>query len=407
MRLDRPWLHRPAVIAVLDALERGGARAWFVGGCVRDGLLGLEAGDIDIATDAVPDRVTELVEGRAARGADRRGARDDHGRVGPLPVEVTTLRRDVATDGRRATVAFTDRLEEDAGRRDFTVNALYATRDGAVLDPVGEGLGDLRARRIRFIGDPHDRIREDYLRILRFFRFHAWYADPGPWAWMPTALAASAELADGIDRLAKERIGMEMRKLLAAPDPAPAVAAMAQAGILHRILPGADARSCRCWWPIEDEATCRPTAAAAGRCSAGRMSATRCACRGPRRRCWRACATGMAGRCFGAVNWAIGTGRGWRGISCCCAARWRSRTVDATAEVASWRRARGRCFPVKAADLMPRGQGSRAGRGTRTAGTTLDRKRVPRRRMSCWADPDPLDSGPGRGLGAPLSCGRG
>jgi poly(A) polymerase len=110
-----------------------------------------------------------------------------------------------------------------------------------VLDPVEQGLSDLRARRIRFIGDPHDRIREDYLRILRFFRFHAWYADPAE-GMDADGLAASAELADGIDRLAKERIGMEMRKLLAAPDPAPAVAAMAQAGVLNRVLPGADAR---------------------------------------------------------------------------------------------------------------------------------------------------------------------
>jgi poly(A) polymerase len=157
------------------------------------------------------------------------------------PVEVTTLRRDVATDGRRATVAFTDRLEEDAHRRDFTVNALYAAPDGTVLDPTGEGLDDLRARRIRFIGDPHDRIREDYLRILRFFRFHAWYADPAH-GMDADALAASAELAEGLDRLPKERIGAEMRKLLAAPDPAPAVAAMARSGILHRILPGSDDR---------------------------------------------------------------------------------------------------------------------------------------------------------------------
>jgi poly(A) polymerase len=246
------------VVAVLDALERDGARAWFVGGCVRDGLLGLKAGDIDVATDAVPERVVELVE-RAGLRAVPTGA--EHGTItvvsDHVPVEVTTLRRDVATDGRRATVAFTDRLDEDAGRRDFTVNALYATRDGTVIDPVGEGLGDLRARRIRFIGDPHDRIREDYLRILRFFRFHAWYAEPGH-GLDAEALAAAAELADGLDRLAKERIGAEMRKLLKAPDPAPAVAAMAQAGILGRILPGADPRSLPLLVAIEDEGDVPP-----------------------------------------------------------------------------------------------------------------------------------------------------
>jgi poly(A) polymerase len=242
MRLTAHWLDKPAVIAVLDALEGGGARAWFVGGCVRDGLLGLEAGDIDITTDAPPDRVTRLVEDAGLRAVPT-GA--DHGTVTVVadhfPVEVTTLRRDVATDGRRATVAFTDRIEEDAERRDFTVNALYATRRGEVLDPVEQGLDDLRARRIRFIGYPDDRIREDYLRILRFFRFHAWYADPGQ-GMDADGLAASAELAEGIDRLAKERIGMEMRKLLAAPDPAPAVAAMTRSGILQRVLPGADDR---------------------------------------------------------------------------------------------------------------------------------------------------------------------
>jgi poly(A) polymerase len=241
MRLTAHWLDKPAVIAVLDALEGGGARAWFVGGCVRDGLLGLEAGDIDIATDAPPDRVTRLVEDAGLRAVPT-GA--DHGTVTVVadhfPVEVTTLRRDVATDGRRATVAFTDRIEEDAERRDFTVNALYATRRGEVLDPVEQGLDDLRARRIRFIGYPHDRIREDYLRILRFFRFHAWYADPGQ-GMDADGLAASAELAEGIDRLAKERIGMEMRKLLPRPI-RPLPSRRWRAGILMRVLPGADDR---------------------------------------------------------------------------------------------------------------------------------------------------------------------
>ena len=254
MRLTAHWLEKPAVIAVLDALEAGGARAWFVGGCVRDGLLGLEAGDIDVATDAMPNRVKELVEKAGLRAIP---TGEDHGTITVVadhfPVEVTTLRRDVATDGRRATVAFTDRIEEDAERRDFTVNALYATRHGEVLDPVEDGMSDLRARRIRFIGDPHDRIREDYLRILRFFRFHAWYADPAM-GMDADGLAASAELAEGIDRLAKERIGMEMRKLLAAPDPAPAVAAMARSGILNRVLVGADDRFLPVLVDLEGEA---------------------------------------------------------------------------------------------------------------------------------------------------------
>jgi poly(A) polymerase len=136
---------------------------------------------------------------------------------------------------------FSDNLLDDAQRRDFTMNALYATRNGTVLDPTGQGLPDLVARRLRFIGPPEDRIHEDYLRILRFFRFHAWYADPDA-GFDRDGLAACAQLSGGIDNLARERVGAEMRKLLAAPDPAPSVATMAQAGVLSRILPGADAR---------------------------------------------------------------------------------------------------------------------------------------------------------------------
>ncbi len=241
MRLEAPWLDLPETRAVMDALAAGGARAWFVGGCVRDGLLGIEVGDIDITTDANPARVTELAEAAGLRAVPT-GV--EHGTVtvvaGHRPHEVTTLRRDVSTDGRRATVAFTDRLEEDAARRDFTMNALYATAGGEVLDPTGEGLGDLAARRVRFIGDPHGRIAEDYLRILRFFRFHAWYA--GEAGLDAEGLAACAEMAEGLERLSRERVGAEMLKLLAAPDPAPVVAAMAASGVLGHILPGTEAR---------------------------------------------------------------------------------------------------------------------------------------------------------------------
>ncbi len=242
MKLATHWLDDPATVAVMDALARGGARAWFVGGCVRDGLLGAEAGDIDVATDAQPRRVAEMA---AAAGLKCVPTGEEHGTVTLVsahrPYEVTTLRRDVSTDGRRATVAYTERLEEDAHRRDFTINALYAERDGTVLDPTGEGKADLSARRVRFIGDPHDRIAEDYLRILRFFRFHAWYAEPAG-GLDAAGLAASAEMAGGLSRLSRERVGGEMRKLLAAPDPAPSVAAMERSGVLGRILPGADAR---------------------------------------------------------------------------------------------------------------------------------------------------------------------
>ena len=154
-----------------------------------------------------------------------------------MPFEVTTFRRDIQTDGRRAVVAFTDAMEEDARRRDFTVNAIYADADGVVADPLG-GISDLQARRIRFIEDATLRIREDYLRILRFFRFHAQYGDPGA-GLDAEALDAIAGNLDGLETLPGERVGAEMRKLLEAPDPAPALAAMEMTGALPRVLPGA------------------------------------------------------------------------------------------------------------------------------------------------------------------------
>lgn len=242
MKLSADWIDARATRMVMDLLTGSGHGAWFVGGCVRNGLLGEPVHDIDITTDARPERVMDLAQ---AAGIKAVPTGIDHGTVTLVqeghPFEVTTLRRDVSTDGRRATVAFTDRLEEDAARRDFTMNALYASADGTVLDPTGEGLADLKARNLRFIGEPVDRIREDYLRILRFFRFFAWYADPENGLSSEGLAACAAEL-DGIAGLSRERLGAEMKKLLSAPDPGQAVAAMAQSGVLSRVLPGADAR---------------------------------------------------------------------------------------------------------------------------------------------------------------------
>jgi len=238
-RITGGWLEDPATRAVTALLTGAGHRALFVGGCVRDALLGRPVGDIDIATDARPERVMDLADAAGVRPVPTGLA---HGTVTLVadgrPFEVTTFRRDVETFGRHAVVAFTDDVAEDATRRDFTMNALYAEPDGAVIDPLG-GLRDLQARRVRFVGDAGNRIAEDYLRILRFFRFHAWYGEAGNGP-DPDGLAACAAGRDGLAALSRERVGAEMARLLAAPDPAPAVAAMADGGVLDRVLPGAD-----------------------------------------------------------------------------------------------------------------------------------------------------------------------
>ncbi|WP_299684540.1 CCA tRNA nucleotidyltransferase [uncultured Tateyamaria sp.] len=220
-------------------LEDAGHCAYFVGGCVRNAVMGVAASDVDIATDASPDDVMHIAEEGGVRAVPT-GL--DHGTVTLVidgtPYEVTTFRRDVDTDGRRAVVVFSTRMDDDARRRDFTMNALYADRHGWVHDPVG-GLRDAQARRVRFIDDPVQRIREDYLRALRFFRFSAWYADPDL-GWDADALAAIAETLDGLHTLSAERVGAETLKLLSAPNPAPAVSVMARVGVLARLIPGAD-----------------------------------------------------------------------------------------------------------------------------------------------------------------------
>ncbi len=239
-QIKASWLTNAPSQAVCKVLTDAGYQAWFVGGCVRNALLDEPVADLDLSTDAHPDEVTRLAE---AAGLKVIPTGIEHGTVTILaqnvPYEVTTFRRDVATDGRRATVAFADNMTDDARRRDFTMNALYAAPDGSIADPLG-GLSDLRARRIRFIEDADMRIKEDYLRILRFFRFHAWYGDAneGP---DPDGLAACAANIEGLRQLSIERITSELLKLLAAPDPAPAVASLSATGGLAQILPGATA----------------------------------------------------------------------------------------------------------------------------------------------------------------------
>lgn len=238
MRIDGEWLD--AARPVMAVLTGAGAQARAVGGCVRNALIGAPVADVDLATDAVPERVIALVEAAGLRAVP---TGIDHGTVTVMKdgrgYEVTTFRRDVATDGRRAVVAFATEMAEDAARRDFTMNALYCDAAGQVADPLG-GLADLQARHVRFIGDPNARIREDYLRILRFFRFHAWYGDAAG-GLDPEGLAACAANQEGIAGLSRERVGHEMLRMLGAPDPAPAVAAMAVSGLLAAVLPGAGA----------------------------------------------------------------------------------------------------------------------------------------------------------------------
>ncbi len=239
MKISGAWMGHSGTKSVCRTLAEAGFTALFVGGCVRNAILGVPIGDIDIATDALPDTVTRLAQDAGLKVIP---TGIEHGTVTVVadgrPHEVTTFRRDVGTDGRWAVVAFSADIAEDARRRDFTMNALYADQDGLVIDPLG-GLADLVARRVRFVGQAEQRIREDFLRILRFFRFHAQYGDPGA-GLDAEGLAACAGLADGLESLSRERVGGEMRKLLSAADPAPSVAAMAQSGILARILPGAD-----------------------------------------------------------------------------------------------------------------------------------------------------------------------
>ena len=234
MRIDpeqHHWMHAPETLAVLAAL----VEARFVGGAVRNAILGVAVADIDIAVPMPPN---EAVTRLSAAGIRTIPTGIDHGTVtavaGHHVFEVTSLRRDIDTDGRHATIAFTEDWAEDAARRDFTINALYATADGEIFD-YDTGVEDLIAGRVRFIGDAAMRIAEDHLRILRLFRFHAWYGkgdidEPG--------LRASAAAKDKLATLSAERVAKEMLRLLEALRPAPVLRIMAATGILSLVLPG-------------------------------------------------------------------------------------------------------------------------------------------------------------------------
>ncbi|HUC73187.1 MAG TPA: CCA tRNA nucleotidyltransferase, partial [Stellaceae bacterium] len=247
----QPWMTEPPTRAVLDALAAGGAEARFVGGVVRDALLGLPIGapgarnDIDIATPAPPERVIELLETCGIKVVPTGLA---HGTVTAIPTpqpgtapryfEITTLRRDVETDGRRARVAFDADWAADAVRRDFTINAIFLSPDGAIDDPTG-GLGDLGARRVRFVGDPATRIAEDVLRILRYYRFEARFGTGDGDLQARAACRAAANL---LPSLSAERVAQELIRLLETADPSAALAMMAEDGVLSVILPEARRR---------------------------------------------------------------------------------------------------------------------------------------------------------------------
>ena len=228
---EQPWFQARETRAVMQAL----VDARFVGGCVRNALLGVAVDDIDIATPLKPDEVSARVEARGMRAV---ATGIEHGTMTVVcnsrPFEVTTLRRDVSTDGRRASVAFTTSWEEDAARRDFTMNALYADMQGKVHDYSG-GLEDLKNRRVRFIGDAGQRIAEDHLRILRLFRIHTWY---GRGELDPVALAACVAAKGSLNTLSGERIQREMFKLFAAREPEAIIQVMADTGVLSELISG-------------------------------------------------------------------------------------------------------------------------------------------------------------------------
>jgi poly(A) polymerase len=232
----RPWMRAPATRAVLGALRAAGGEVRFVGGCVRDAILGHPVEDIDLATTLRPEATQRALE---VAGLKAVPTGIEHGTITAVsrgrPYEITTLRHDVETDGRHAVVAYTDDWAADAERRDFTLNALYCDETGEVIDYVG-GLADLERHVVRFVGDPRARIAEDVLRVLRFFRFSAWYGRP---PYDGAGLAACGEAAALLRGLSAERVRKEALRLLEAPDPVPALSAAHERGLFSHWVPEA------------------------------------------------------------------------------------------------------------------------------------------------------------------------
>ena len=356
MKID-PTTQDIQILAPLFAVfEESGARLLYVGGCIRNAVMGVAVTDIDLSTDATPDQMWRIAQTHGIRVVDT-GA--DHGTLtfllGGKSYEITTFRKDITTDGRHAEVVFGTSLEEDAARRDFTMNALYAEASGQVIDPL-EGLVDAQTGRLCFIGEPQARIAEDYLRILRFFRFWAWYGDPleGVDA---EALAACAALQSGLDRISKERIGAEVFKLLAATDPAPALAAMEAAGILGRVLPGASARPVSLLVALEQGLApdaLRRLACLGGGAVQERLRLSNAQARQVEALRFHGQNTSQAL----AHGYALGADQGWS--SWLVRAAWTEHRVTEAEQEVVRRGAQSVC-PVSAADLMPRHQGPALG----------------------------------------------
>lgn len=372
------WLHSVAARGAVRLLEGAGHQALFVGGCVRNTLLQTSVTDLDLSTDALPQQVLALAK---VAGVKAIPTGIDHGTVTLIwdgaPVEVTTFRRDVETDGRHATVAFSNRVEEDAARRDFTMNALYMDGRGTVIDPL-DGLADLRARHVRFVGDPAQRVAEDYLRILRFFRFTAWYGAPNL-GLDAEGLAACAVGAEGLSHVSAERIGAEMLKLLAAPDPAPAVAAMEQTGLLARLLPGADAKALAPLIHLEGAAAPDPIRRLAVLSAADLTTPFRLSKAQARAHNQIATAARDGAR-PGALGQHLGAELG-RNALLVRAALLGQRVSDA--DLTRVEQGAQAVFPLRAADLMPARQGPALGRALSRlkalwidSGFTLDRARL-------------------------------
>ncbi len=355
---EHAWMRDPAALAVMAALEAarpGSAR--YVGGAVRNALTDHPVHDVDIATRLTPGAVTAALE---AAGIKAVPTGVEHGTVTAVadhrPFEITTLRHDVETDGRRAVVAFTENWEEDAARRDFRLNALYADPDGTIHDFHG-GVADALAGRIVFIGEPRDRIREDYLRILRFYRFHAWYGR-GPLD--AEGQAACAALKDGMSQLSAERVWKELKKLLAAPDPSEALKAMSEAGVLAAILPAPpDPALALAAIPLTADPLLRAAALiGADPEAAAAMSDAMKVSKAERARLEAACAAplapGLPGPALRAAVWRDGAeAAADRLMLGAAAGRGQAGALDA--DLAAIRAWQAPAFPLKAADLIAAG----------------------------------------------------